>query len=171
MIIGMNHAVLYVRDARKQQQFYADVLGFETMIEHPDGAFVFMRAPGSVNHHDVAFFSIGNQAAASDAGRNSVGLYHLAWEVPTLADLADVRERLTAAGALVGASDHGVNKSLYARDPDGLEFEVMWLVPIDMWGDKRHQAIVDPLSIEVDIENFGAETVSTTHRSAGEGIR
>ncbi len=27
-IIGMNHAVLYVRDARRQQRFYTDVLGF-----------------------------------------------------------------------------------------------------------------------------------------------
>ena len=40
-----------------------------------------------------------------------------------------MRERLIEAGALVGQSDHGPNKSLYARDPDGLEFEVMWLVP------------------------------------------
>ena len=37
-------------------------------------------------------------------------------------------------GALIGQSDHGVNKSLYARDPDGLEFEVMYLVPADEWG-------------------------------------
>ena len=34
-----------------------------------------------------------------------------------------------AIGALVGASDHGANKSLYAKDPDGIEFEVMWEVP------------------------------------------
>ena len=47
-----------------------------------------------------------------------VGLYHLAWEVGTLADLADARERLRAAGALVGQSDHRVSKSLYAKDPD-----------------------------------------------------
>lgn len=169
MITGMNHAVLYVRDAKQQQRFYADVLGFETMIEHPDGAFVFMRAPGSVNHHDIAFFSIGGQASDSGAGRTSVGLYHLAWEVPTLDDLAQVRERLVAAGALVGASDHGVNKSLYARDPDGLEFEVMWLVPPEQWGDKSSQAIVDPLSIEADIEHFGGTTISTTHRPPLEG--
>ncbi|HEX2482625.1 MAG TPA: VOC family protein, partial [Methylomirabilota bacterium] len=37
--------------------------------------------------------------------------------------------RLTEAGALVGSSDHGVSLSLYAKDPDGLEFEVFWTVP------------------------------------------
>ena len=30
---------------------------------------------------------------------------------------------------LVGQSDHGVSLSLYAKDPDGLEFEVFWTVP------------------------------------------
>ena len=170
MITGMNHAVLYVRDARRHQKFYAEVLGFETMIDHPVGAFVFMRAPGSANHHDIAFFSVGDQAEASAAGRTSVGLYHLAWEVPTLADLEDHRARLEAADALVGASDHGVNKSLYARDPDGIEFEVMWLVPNAEWGDQANQAIVDPLGLELEIERFGAELVSTTHRPRTEDM-
>jgi len=163
MITGMNHAVLYVRDARRQQRFYEDVLGFETVIEHPGGAYVFLRAPASVNHHDLACFTIGEGAEPSTAGRTSVGMYHLAWEVPTLADLQTMRERLMAAGALAGASDHGVNKSLYCHDPDGLEFEVMWLVPPDQWGDAEHQAIIDPLDLDADAARYGAHLTSTTH--------
>ena len=99
---------------------------------------MFMRAPASPNHHDIAFFTIG--AAAGDRPTPAAapsGMYHLAWEVPTLADLDEMRDRLSAAGALVGASDHGANKSLYAIDPDGLEFEVMWLVPAEHWGERR----------------------------------
>lgn len=153
-ITGMNHAVLYVRDARRTAAFYRDVLDFEVMIEHPEGAYVFLRGPASQNHHDLALFTIGPQAGPSQAGRATVGLYHIAWEVPTLADLEEVRERLAAAGALVGASDHGVNKSLYAKDPDGLEFEVMWLVPADRWGDAAHQAIIDPLDIAAERRRF-----------------
>ena len=156
MITGMNHAVLYVRDARRQQRFYEDVLGFETVFAHPDGAYVFLRAPASSNHHDLACFSIGEGAGPSAAGRTTVGLYHLAWEVPTLGDLQVVRERLSAAGALHGASDHGVNKSLYAKDPDGLEFEVMWLVPRDQWGEYDRQAVVMPLRLEAEVAKFGA---------------
>ncbi len=163
MITGMNHAVLYVRDARRQQRFYEDVLGFETVVAEPNGAFVFMRAPGSTNHHDLACFTIG-AADDSSAGRTQVGLYHLAWEVPTLDDLEAHRVKLAAAGALHGASDHGVNKSLYAKDPDGIEFEVMWLVPAEEWGDEEHQAIVRPLDIAADSARYGGDRFSTTHR-------
>jgi catechol-2,3-dioxygenase len=150
----MNHAVLYVRDARRTERFYDEVLGFRTIIDHPQGAFVFMRAPGSVNHHDIAFFSIGDQATESEAGRRTVGLYHIAWEVPTLDDLEVMRQRLSDAGALVGASNHGANQRLYARDPDGLEFEVMWLVPAEHWGEAETQAIVEPLDLAGEREYF-----------------
>jgi catechol-2,3-dioxygenase len=155
VIMGMNHAVLYVRDARRQQRFYTEVLGFSTVIEEPGGQFVFMRAPASANHHDIAFFTIGNEAGPSTAGANTVGTYHIAWEVEHLADLEQMRDRLVAAGALVGASDHGANKSLYAKDPDGLEFEVMWLVPAAQWGAEEHEAIIRPLDLDAELERFG----------------
>ena len=61
-----------------------------------------------------------------------MGLYHLAWEVDTLADVAEIRERLSEEGALVGASDHATTKALCGRDPDGIDFEVAWLVPADL---------------------------------------
>jgi catechol-2,3-dioxygenase len=158
-ITRMNHAVLYVRDARITERFYRDVLGFATVMDHPEGAFVFMRAPASDNHHDVAFFTVGN-VAPSEAGRTSVGMYHIAWEVPTLHELKAMRERLREVGALVGASDHGANKSLYARDPDGLEFEVMWLVPPEHWGAAEHEAIVDPLDLDAEIAHFATVGLS-----------
>jgi catechol-2,3-dioxygenase len=157
MITRMNHAVLYVRDARAQQAFYRDVLGFSTVIEHPGGQFVFMRAPASDNHHDIAFFTIGAGAGPSAAGRSTVGMYHLAWEVATIEDLAAMRERLAEVGALKGASDHGANKSLYAVDPDGLEFEVMFLVPATEWGDEENEAIIRPLDLSREVERFGAD--------------
>jgi catechol-2,3-dioxygenase len=152
----MNHAVLYVRDSGRTATFYETVLDFRRIIDDPDGRFVFMRAPASPNHHDIAFFSIGEGAGPSTAGTASVGLYHIAWEVPSLEALVAVRERLEQAGALVGASDHGANKSLYAKDPDGLEFEVMWLVPPDRWGDEEHEAIVRPLDLDAERRRFEA---------------
>jgi catechol-2,3-dioxygenase len=157
-ITGMNHAVLYVRDARRNAAFYRDVLDFQVVIEDPAGRFMFLRGPASPNHHDIAFFSIGEQAGPSTAGRSTVGLYHLAWEVPTLEDLEDVRTRLVAAGALVGQSDHGANKSLYAKDPDGLEFEVMWLVPPELWGDEEHEAIIRPLDLAAEQRRYAGLT-------------
>lgn len=165
MITGMNHAVLYVRDARRHAAFYREVLDFEVIVDDSEGRYVFLRAPGSANHHDLACFTIGEQAGPSEAGRSTVGLYHLAWSVPTLADLEAHRERLAAAGALHGSSDHAVNKSLYAVDPDGIEFEVMWLAPPERWGDDEHEAIIRPLDISGDMERFGADTDTTIHRA------
>lgn len=162
-ITGMNHAVLYVRDARRHADWYARVLGFVPVIEDEAGRYAFMRAPLSENHHDIAFFTVGDRAP--QAGRGAVGLYHLAWEVPTLADLEDAQRRLADEGALIGASDHGVNKSLYCKDPDGLEFEVMWLVPPDRWGDDEHEAIIRPLDIAADRRRFADLEAASRGRS------
>src|SRR5260370_13997433 len=118
----LNHAVLYVHGLERTVDFYRSTLGFEVRMEIP-GRAAFLRAPDSANDHDLGLFEIGSGHAS---GQPQVGLYHLAWEVGTLADLADARARLLAAGALVGESDHRVCKSLYAKDPNGIEFEVMW---------------------------------------------
>jgi len=152
----MNHAVLYVRDASRTAEFYERLLGFRQVITDPGGAFVFMRAPGSANHHDIAFFSIGQGARQSDAGSGTVGLYHIAWEVDSLDELADIRDRLAEAGAFVGMSDHGANKSVYAKDPDGIEFEVMWLVPAELWGAEEDQAIIRPLDLDSERRRFNS---------------
>jgi catechol-2,3-dioxygenase len=155
-ITGMNHAVLYVRDARRSAAFYREVLGFSLIIDDPQGRFQFLRAPESQNHHDIAFFTIGAGAGPSEAGRRTVGMYHIAWAVKDLDELEQMRQKLAEAGALVGASDHGVNKSLYAVDPDGLEFEVMWLVPPHLWGSEEHEAIIRPLDIAADAQRFAS---------------
>ena len=86
-IQGLNHAVLYIRDVATTKRFYTEVMGFETMIEDPGGQFLFMRAPLSQNHNDIAFFAIGQGAGPTTAGRSSVGMYHIAWEVGTLEEL------------------------------------------------------------------------------------
>ncbi len=159
-ITRMNHAVLYVRSAERHAEFYRDVLGFAEVTRMPLGggrSGVFMKAPGSSNDHDIAFFGLGDTLGASSAGRDQVGLYHLAWEVPTLGDLADYAARLTEAGALTGASDHGTTKALYARDPDGLEFEVSWIVPVDLLDDGGAEPMIAPLDLAAEIERYGAD--------------
>lgn len=157
-ISRMNHAVLYTRDAARSAAFYEDVLGFSTVVEFPGGAF--LRAPESTNDHDIAFFSIGENAGPSLAGRSTVGLYHLAWEVGTLADLVATEQALIKAGALIGASDHIVTKSLYAKDLDGLDFEVCWVVPLKLLGEVTAPAGARPRPLDLDreIERYGALT-------------
>ena len=158
----LNHAVLFVRDVATSVAFYREVLDFAPiggMAEMAGAAF--LRAPSSTNDHDLGLFQIGADAGSSGAGRSTVGLYHLAWEVETLADLREIEGRLAARGALVGATDHATTKALYARDPDGLELEVMWLVPADRLTPEiqgqRDKLL--PLDLAAEIERFGADTL------------
>src|SRR5919112_1218188 len=152
----LNHAVLYVRDVDRSVAFYTEALGFRVKVALPGAAF--LQAAGSTNDHDLGLFAIGDGAADSAAGRGTVGLYHLAWEVDTLAELRRVAGVLTARGALAGASDHGSTKALYARDPDGLEFEVSWLVPAHLLTDDVTMKTA-PLDLDADIDRYGADTL------------
>ncbi len=153
MITRMNHAVLYVRDAQVAAEFYGRLFGFE-VVDDIGGPAVFMRAGGGDNHHDLGLFSVGPNAPR--APRGSTGLYHLAWEVPTIEDLANAAGVLSAAGAMGGASDHGVSKSLYGADPDGNEFEIMWRVPSEAWGEYADKGVVMPLDIDAEVRRWGA---------------
>lgn len=155
-ITSLNHAVLFVRDAERSAAFYAEVLGFRTVMRLPNA--VFLQAEGSTNDHDLGLFGIGAQAGASLAGRQTVGIYHLAWEVDTLAELQRLGQALESGGALVGATDHGTTKAVYGRDPDGLEFELSWLVPAELIDPNVARDRMAPLDISKEIQRYGALT-------------
>ncbi len=157
-VTRLNHAVLYVRDVDASVTFYASTLGFRTVMTMPGAAF--LQANGSNNDHDLGLFQVGAQAGPSDAGRTTVGLYHLAWEVDTLDELGTIRDRLMHVGALAGATDHGTTKALYAKDPDGIEFEVSWLVPASLLSKDilESRETVRPLDLAADVTRFGGQT-------------
>jgi catechol-2,3-dioxygenase len=160
----LNHAVLYVRDLASTVSFYRETLGFEVRMEIP-GQAAFLRAPESANDHDLGLFQIGGSAGAPAEPR--VGLYHLAWEVGTLSDLAEARAKLAAAGALVGQSDHRVSKSLYAKDPNGIEFEVMWRVPVEDWEAELSKGdMIAPLDLDGALAQWGDRVTGAAAGSA-----
>ncbi len=148
----LNHAVLYVGDLAASVDFYTYALGFEVRMEIP-GRAAFLRSAGSANDHDLGLFEVSGASAPSGP---YLGLYHLAWEVGTLADLAETRKRLVERGALVGSSDHKVSKSLYAKDPSGIEFEVMWRVPADAWeAETADGGMIAPLDLDAELAKWG----------------
>jgi catechol-2,3-dioxygenase len=120
----LQHLVLWVADVERSIRFYVDVLGFEVKLRYRQAAF--LKIPGSPDDHHLGLFE---QTGAGRPDEGVARMYHAAWEVGQITDLVRARHRLIEAGALVGASDHGASLSLYARDPDGLEFEVFWTVP------------------------------------------
>ena len=156
-VARLNHAVLYVRDLDRSVDFYRRAFGFEE-IAREGGMMAFLRAAGTDNHHDLGLMAVG--ADAAQPTRRSVGLYHLAWEVPAIEDLAAAAAVLTELDALTGMSDHGATKSLYGKDPDGIEFEVMWMVPRDQWGEHERRAVVRPLDLRKEVEHFGKDQSS-----------
>ena len=151
-VARLNHAVLYVRDLDRSVEFYRRAFGFEE-IAREGSAMAFLRAAGTDNHHDLGLMAIG--ADAPQPPRPAVGLYHLAWQVRAIEDLAAAAAVLSELRALTGMSDHGATKSLYGRDPDGIEFEVMWMVPRDQWGSYERRGVVLPLDLNRELERFG----------------
>jgi len=149
----LNHAVLYVRDAARAANWYHEVFGMEIITEIPNFA-AFLRSAGSDNHHDLGLFSVGADAPAPEQGR--VGLYHLAWQVGSINDLVTARDDLMRVGAYTGESDHGATKSIYGKDPDGNEFEIMWMVPREQWtADDADTATIARLDLPAEVAKHG----------------
>lgn len=168
-VFQLNHAVLFVNDLEESVAFYTDVLGFRRLrMGGPKGA-AFLRAADSTNDHDLGLFEVPG-AGPSGAGRSTVGLYHLAWEVDTLDELQRLALRLAEADALGGASDHGTTKSIYGRDPNGMELEIVWIIPAELLTDADREAgkRIGRLDLEREIERFGGQTrggVGVSHQA------
>jgi catechol-2,3-dioxygenase len=149
--VRLNHAVLFVAELERSERFYREVFGMDVIAREPRANAAFLRLPRSGNHHDLGLFGIGSGAGPK---RRGVGLYHLAWQVETVDELAAARDVLLAAGAFTGESSHGATKSVYGRDPDGNEFEIMWMLPRDAWGDYENAAPIDHLDLAAELRRW-----------------
>lgn len=159
--VRLNHAVLFVSDLDRSVAFYGQAFGMQVMATEPRANAAFLRLPRSGNHHDLGLFGVGAQPPRP---RGALGLYHLAWQVDTIDELAQVRETLIALGSRTGESSHGATKSVYGQDPDGNEFEVMWMLPRASWGEFENSAPIDRLDLAAELERWsgvrtGAELV------------
>jgi catechol-2,3-dioxygenase len=150
--VRLNHAVLFVADLDRAERFYTEVIGMIVAAREPRANAAFLRLPRSGNHHDLGLFGLGPTAAPKRSG--GIGLYHLAWQVDTIDELAKARGVLANAGALTGESSHGATKSLYGADPDGNEFEIMWMLPREAWGGYENTAPVDRLDLQSEVARW-----------------
>ncbi|WP_322937742.1 VOC family protein [Nocardioides bizhenqiangii] len=157
--VRLNHAVLFVADLERSIAFYSDAFGMTVMAREPRANAAFLRLPRSGNHHDLGLFGVGVQPPRP---RGGLGLYHLAWQVDTIEELEEARATLADLGALTGESSHGATKSLYAADPDGNEFEVMWMLPKAHWGQYENAAPIERLDLTGEIDRWSGV------RTAGE---
>lgn len=150
--VRLNHAVLFVAELEPSVAFYTSVFGMEVIAREPRANAAFLRLPKSGNHHDLGLFAVGT--AGGPKRRGAIGLYHLAWQVDTIDELLEAQQALITANALTGESSHGATKSLYGADPDGNEFEVMWMLPRSAWGEFENSAPVDRLDLLAEVERW-----------------
>jgi catechol-2,3-dioxygenase len=163
--VRLNHAVLFVADLERALRFYSDAFAMQVVAREPRANAAFLRLPRSGNHHDLGLFGVGPSAPPKHRG--GIGLYHLAWQVDTIEELAAARDTLLQLDAYTGESSHGATKSVYGADPDGNEFEVMWMLPRAEWGAYENAAPVESLDLRAELERWaGVSTAATT--GAGE---
>ena len=135
--VRLNHAVLFVADLDRVIAFYDQAFGMTVVAREPRANAAFLRLPRSGNHHDLGLFGVGAPAAAPRAARSAC----TTWPGRSTPSTSSRRPAQTLAdpGALTGESSHGATKSVYGADPDGNEFEVMWMLPRDGVGRVRER--------------------------------
>src|SRR4051794_23333453 len=100
--LRMGHLHLHVGDIDQGLRFYRDVLGFAPQANLGSAAFVSARG----YHHHLGF-NVWNGRGVGPAPEHAVGLRHWTVQLPTTADVADVRARAEAARIPVEPVDGG----------------------------------------------------------------
>ena len=106
--LRMGHVHLHVGDVERGLAFYRDILGFEVWGQLPSAAFV---SAGGYHHHLA--FNVWRGHGVGPAPEHTAGLRHWTIQLPTAADVAEVRARAAAAGIAIEDAQDGFT----VRDP------------------------------------------------------
>ena len=130
LLDGVNHIAWLSTDVERLGRFYAEVFDAEVGPTRPHG-----QEPGETMtvirigpHTELNVFVIaGNPEADRQTpmwGRGRID--HVGLQAASPEAFSTIRERLMAAGASDGTvNDFGAVHSMFFRDPDGLEGEVL----------------------------------------------
>ena len=162
---GFSHIGLSTHDLDKTRDFYEGILKFKAVRCDT----ISVKEGGQVRH---IFFDTGrDQLIAFMEARGVPGVptgyetginrglgvpssfYHFAFEAGSEAGLAEKRNELLARGVDVSdMTDHGWAKSIYCRDPNGIQLEFCCLTRNlnagDAWMQHRFETSVRRLNLE-----------------------
>lgn len=134
--MGFHHVAFASRDTEATHRFYTDAMGFslEKVVvgASPEGGWAKHFFYDTGNGELIAFWEIHDADNAKRAGiktaiSDDMGLAHhynhLAFDSPSLEDLAVRRDRWRANGYDVVEIDHEFCVSIYTDDPNGIMVE------------------------------------------------
>src|SRR5581483_12472526 len=142
----MGQVTLAVHDLERSLCHYHDVLGFRILAQSGDEA----RLGG-----DAPLVRLVEERDAKPRPRHVSGLYHVAYLLPTRADLGRFVRRIAEQRTPVqGASDHLVSEAIYLGDPDGHGIEVYADRPREQW--RWENARLHMATLPMDVESVVA---------------
>lgn len=129
---GISHLALVTPDMDMTVRFYTGVLGMPlvmTLMAGPMRHYFFEMSP----HNTVAFFEVADaetfSKGAGSPAPHPVQLDHISFDLPDEQALHTLQTRLRAAGSdVTEVIDHGVMKSVYFTDPNGIALEASYWV-------------------------------------------
>ena len=125
---GIGHVLLRVADEEASKRFYRDVLGFRVAEQDPEHGGVFMTLGDGFHTIDIVQHASPQNAPRPQRGQ--LGLVHFAFKVPSYAALREAYAQLLEHGvAILRATDHVCQRSLYFNDPDGNGLEIYYEMP------------------------------------------
>ncbi len=133
----LGHVNLFVSNYERASDFYQSVVGFEEVYRQPDNRASFLSNGNT--YHDLGLTDVSSRYADKS---QKPGIWHLAFELETEADLVAGYNRAKDAGVeFAFVMDHDVARSVYKNDPDGNMVEIYADVEED-WRAMRHGIIV-----------------------------
>ena len=157
---GINHLALVTPDMDATVRFYAGVLGMRL-------AATLMAGPMRHYFFEIAGMETFAKAAGARPDR-AIQLDHLSFNVADEHALELLRKRLLGAGSEVTeVVDHGIMRSVYFHDPNGIALEASWWVtdptgrPTDYRDDETF-ADPDPVPSVGELEGGGLTSVPLT---------
>ncbi len=149
-VMHIKSITLLVLDLKRSIEFYTDILGFSILEK------TIKEVKLTVNHKDTLVTLIEDRAAIPYD--ETLGLYHVAFLLPSQKCLAETIRRLTEKRyPITGASDHGVSQAIYLDDPDGHGIEIYTDYDESLWpqDDSNLNMFTEPLNIHKIMSKLG----------------
>jgi catechol 2,3-dioxygenase len=162
-----SHMGLSVRDIDAMERFYTNVLGFSVTDrgEIAGGMKLVFLSRDPLDHHQIVLATGRPDVLPANTANKRFGpsINQISFRMGSIADLRDIKDRLTAGGATrLFPANHGIAWSIYAHDPEDNNLE--FFVDTDWY-------ITQPFLIPLDFSNTDQEifalTKSICEKSAG----